>query len=89
MPVPTLLTVKQFSERHPAFSEHSLRFLIFRSKASGPSGWASLESNGLEEAGAIVRVGRRVLIDEARFFDWIEAQQGARMSPAGSIQRAG
>lgn len=30
--------------------------------------------NGLAKAGAIVRVGRKVLIDEAKFFAWIEAQ---------------
>lgn len=38
-----------------------------------------VSGNGLAEAGAIIRVGRKVLIDEARFFDWIDAQtEGAR-----------
>lgn len=34
-----------------------------------------LPGNGLLEAGAIIRVGRKVLIDEARFFDWIDSIQ--------------
>jgi hypothetical protein len=72
-----VLTVSQFSERNPAFSESALRNLIFKADerlgANGP-----IPSNGLIEAGAIVRIGRKVLIDEARFFDWIEAQQGGR-----------
>lgn len=60
MAIPTLSTVKQFHERHPAFPEGGLRHRIFHA-----------ESNGLAESGAIVRNGRRVLIDEERFFDWL------------------
>jgi hypothetical protein len=33
------------------------------------------KSNGLETAGAIVRLGRRVLIDEGNYFSWIESKQ--------------
>ena len=33
--------------------------------------------NGLIESGAIIRIGRRVLIDEAKFFDWVRQQQPA------------
>jgi len=58
-------TVKQFSEKHPAFSVGSLRSLIFNAS-----------SNGLNESGAIVRVGRKILLSETRFFNWIEAQRG-------------
>jgi hypothetical protein len=54
-------TVKQFSERHPAFSVGSLRALIFDGN-----------TNGLNESSAIVRINRRVLINEGRFFDWLE-----------------
>ena len=53
-------TVKQFSERHPAFTVGSLRALIFNAK-----------SNGLNESGAIVRINRRVLINEPNFFAWV------------------
>lgn len=57
-----LLTVKQFAERHPAFSEASLRYHIFNE-----------ETNNLSVA--IVRIGRKILIKENVFFDWVEAQQ--------------
>ena len=32
--------------------------------------------NGFKAHGVVKRVGRRVLIDEAAFFRWVEAQQG-------------
>jgi len=32
--------------------------------------------NGIEREKAIVRIGRKVLIDEAKYFSWIDSQQG-------------
>ena len=68
----SLLTVRQFSQKHPAFTEPALRSLIFQAKprmsSKGP-----IEPNGLEQA--ILRIGRRVLIDEGRFFEWVGHQQ--------------
>ncbi len=61
----TLLTVRQFAEKHPAFTQGGLRWQIFHEK-----------SNGLAESGAILRVGGKVLIDESRFFKWIDSQNG-------------
>ena len=58
MVIPTLHTFKQFSKKHHAFPEGGLRFRIFHE-----------ETNGMKAAGVIVRNGRRVLIDEERFFD--------------------
>lgn len=58
----SLLTVKQFSQKHSAFTEGSLRHLIFFS-----------EKNGFEMA--IVRIGRRILIDESSFFKWVKTLQ--------------
>jgi len=63
MTIPALWTVKQFSQQHQAFPEGGLRHRIFYA-----------ESNGLKESGAIVRNGRRILIDEEKFFAWLEAQ---------------
>ena len=63
MSVPTLLTVSQFSEKHQAFPEGGLRHRIFYS-----------ESNGLKASGALIRNGRRILINEEKFFDWITAE---------------
>jgi len=62
MAIPTLLTVNQFSEKHPAFPKGGLRHRIFHS-----------EINGLKASGALVRNGRRVLIDEEKFFEWVKA----------------
>jgi len=68
----TLLTVRQFSERHPAFSQGALRNLIFfaddRKTSKG-----NMPGNGLSVA--LFRIGCKVLIDEARFFTWIDQQQ--------------
>ena len=56
-------TVNQFTAKHPAFTKGGLRALIFNEN-----------SNGLAKAGAVVRLGRKVLIREDRFFNWIESQ---------------
>jgi hypothetical protein len=57
-----LQTVASLAASSP-FSEGQLRWWIFIAS-----------SNGLEAAGAVVRVGRRVYIDIDRFDDWIEQQ---------------
>jgi len=57
-------TVKQFSERHPAFSVGSLRALIFNAT-----------TNGLTESGAIVRINRKILLNEPKFFRWLEGER--------------
>ena len=54
-------TVKQFSERYPAFSVGSLRAIIFNAS-----------TNGLTESGAVVRINRRILLNEPKFFGWVE-----------------
>jgi hypothetical protein len=59
--MPNLLTVKQFAQKHPAFSEASLRFNIFHES-----------KNGLDKV--IKRVGRKILINEEAFFAWVEDQ---------------
>ena len=61
--IPTLYTVQQFSEKHPFITTGGLRYQIFNS-----------EENGLEKSGAIIHVGRRVLIDEGKYFKWIGAK---------------
>jgi hypothetical protein len=59
-PASPLLTVKQQAQQHPVFTEGGLRWAIFHA-----------DNNGLAESGAIVRMGRRVLIDPALFMAWI------------------
>ncbi|NOT10990.1 MAG: hypothetical protein HOP23_04005 [Methylococcaceae bacterium] len=58
-------TVRQFQEKHPAFTIGGLRSLIFHE-----------HTNGLAKAGAVLRIGRKVLIDEFKFLKWIESQNG-------------
>jgi hypothetical protein len=59
--IPTLSTVNQFISKHKAFKEGGMRALIFNET-----------TNGLKDAGAIVRVGRKVLINEEVFFAWVQ-----------------
>ncbi len=61
----TLLTVKQFCQRQPAFTIQGIYTLIFNEA-----------KNGLKESGAILRIGRKVLIDEAKFFAWVRKING-------------
>jgi len=63
--MPKLVTVSQLSTAIPALSQAGIRWLIFTGK-----------ENGLEESGAVIRLGRRVLIDEEKFIAWV-ASHGA------------
>ena len=66
-----LLTVRQWTKKHEAFSEGGTRYYIFNA-----------ESNGLMASGALIRLGRRVLIDEEKFFQWIDDQQPRERRPS-------
>ena len=59
---PTLSTVPQFCAKHSFISQGGLRFQIFNA-----------DNNGLASFSAIVRMGRKVLIDESRYFEWVES----------------
>ncbi len=72
---PRLHTVAQFADRFNAWSQPSIRNLILNSADRISSRGERVSGNGLASSGAIVRVGRRVLIDEQAFFRWIAAQQ--------------
>jgi hypothetical protein len=61
--IPTYSTVKIFCERHPAFKQGGMRAQIFNEK-----------NNGLAESGAIVRNGGKVLINEQKYFSWMESR---------------
>ncbi|MCG7967069.1 MAG: hypothetical protein JAY63_10755 [Candidatus Thiodiazotropha taylori] len=66
MAIPTLLTVNQFSEKHPAWTVSSVRWNVFNSK-----------KNGLAAAGAIIRDGGKVLINEEKWFEVKLSQSSA------------
>lgn len=63
MAILVYLTVNQLIEKHPAFTNGGVRSLIFNEK-----------TNGLAESGAIVRIGRKLIIDESKFLGWVESQ---------------
>jgi hypothetical protein len=60
---PIISSVNQFCERHPVFKVGGMRHLIFNE-----------QTNGLAESGAIVRIGRKITINEEKFFAYIENQ---------------
>lgn len=64
----TLYTVSQFAHSHHGLSEAALRWQIFRAT-----------ENGLDQAGAIRRVGRRVYIVGERYLQWLDS--GASVRP--------
>lgn len=59
------LTVEATAVKYPAFSESSLRWLLF-----------NRETNGFNRC--VVRIGRRVLIDETELVAWLRNQREAR-----------
>lgn len=67
-----LLTVRQCSDKHPAFTQGAIRNLVFLAENRKTSK-GTIKGNGLDIA--LVRIGRKLLIDEAKFFEWIDAQQ--------------
>ena len=56
----SLTSVKQFIRKYPVFTQGGLRQLIFNEHI-----------NGLASAGAVLRIGRKVLIHEENFLTWI------------------
>ena len=70
-----LFTLKAFAERHASFlTLAALTNQVFKAK-SRQSTKGEIPGNGLEEAGAIVRLAGRVLIDEEGYFAWIDSLQ--------------
>ena len=61
---PNLATVRTLAQKYPdVITEGGLRWEIFNEG-----------SNGLKESGAIIRRGRKVLIDTDRYFEWLYSQ---------------
>lgn len=66
-----ILTVRQFAESCPALTEAGIRWQIFNAK-----------TNGLDESGAILRMGSRVLIDADRWYAWLDRKNGIKIVAA-------
>lgn len=56
-------------------TEGSLRHLIYKSQPRLNAKGAEIPGNGMIEAGVIIRLGRKVLIDAEKFRDWIKASR--------------
>ena len=66
-PKTNFLTVRQLAERYPAFTANGIRHHIFHA-----------EKNGFTKC--MRRVGKRVLIEESLFVQWIASNGGVRRS---------
>ncbi len=66
----TIYTVEQFAQVEPAFTVPALRNLIFKAEPRHSSK-GEIPGNGLIECGAVVCVGRKVLIHRVRFLGWV------------------
>ena len=64
-----LYTVDQWPTVHPWPTANGLRYYI-----------KHRHTNGLDKHGAVLRMGRRILIDEARFFAWIDSENGVKVA---------
>lgn len=62
--VKNYITIQEYIQRHSWPPIGGLRHLVRNSK-----------TNGLDEAGVISRVGRRLLIDEDAFMQWIKGMR--------------
>lgn len=60
-----LVTVKQLCQQQPALTEGGIRWDLH-----------NRNSNGLAKSGTIIRRGRRILLDPARYLSWLESRSG-------------
>lgn len=69
-----LATVADVSAIYPHFTQDAIRQLIFKAADRVNSRGDRIPGNGLAEAGAIIRLGRKVLIDLDAFEAWISSR---------------
>jgi hypothetical protein len=75
LPPRRLFSLAKFADRHASFLTLSAITNQVHKAKPRHSSLGEIPGNGLEEVGAIVRVNGRVLIDEDRYFLWIDSQQ--------------
>ena len=59
--IPILLSIRDFAKKHSFMSENSIRWLLFK------------DEPGIEDC--LVRVSRRIYIDETKFFNFLQQTQ--------------
>lgn len=76
--LPRLATIEETAAAfpHARLSPAAIRALIFRADDRTNSRGDLLPGNGLGRAGAVLRLGRKVLIDLDRFAAWLELHRG-------------
>jgi hypothetical protein len=70
------LTVRQIVAKYPAYTIGSLRWALFHRK-----------TNGLDRA--VIQKGRRVLLDEVKFLEWIADGRQSAVTPRTPSPRKG
>jgi hypothetical protein len=70
-PTQTLFTIEQFAAAESAFTPLALRSLIFKAEPRYSAN-GIIPGNGLKECGAVVRIGRKVMIHRDRFLEWVQ-----------------
>ena len=59
-----IFTVAQTAQQIPALSEPAIRWHLF-----------NRELNGLADSGAVIRNGRRILIDLPKYLEWLRSER--------------
>jgi len=73
--IPQLFTLSKFAGKHSSFTTLSaLTNQVFKAY-SRQSTKGEITGNGMLDFGVIVRIGRRILINEANYFLWLESMQ--------------
>ena len=70
---PIFVGVEQLAQRHPGFSVSALRNWIFKSGDRKDSRGHVIPGNGFP----VVRLGRKVLIEEGAFLAWVRGHRKA------------
>lgn len=71
-----LVTVNQIDQDpNIPFTKSAMRHLIFESEPRVASTGDTVPGNGMKEAGVIIRLGRKVLIDLEKFLEWIDSHR--------------
>lgn len=70
-------TVAQLATAYPVFTQAAIRDLIFKAADRFNSRGDRIPGNGLAEAGAIIRIGRKILIDLDAFEAWLDSRASA------------
>lgn len=77
MRTPNLMSVDQFCTKHKAFTPGGVRWMIF-----------NRQLNGMQLSGALIFIGRRILIDEDRFFSWLATRSEASLKNVQGVRKA-